>query len=79
MSPEANKRLVRHFITEVINAGNLDALSVFVADQIIIHLPSYRIRSRVCKVTHIWAQEERDDPHNSTGTRSDIGCRFQRR
>src|SRR5215218_9005072 len=37
MSPEANKRLVRRFITEVINAGNLAGLSVFVADQIIDH------------------------------------------
>jgi hypothetical protein len=37
MSIDANKRLVRRFIIEVINTGNLDALSVFVADDIIDH------------------------------------------
>ena len=37
MSAEANKRLVRRFITAVINTGNLAALSVFVADQSIGH------------------------------------------
>ncbi len=37
MSTEANKHLVRRFITEVINTGDLDLLAVFVADQIIDH------------------------------------------
>jgi predicted ester cyclase len=37
MSIDANKRLICRFIDEVINTGNLDALSVFVADQIIDH------------------------------------------
>ena len=37
MSPEANKHLVRRLIAEVINTGKLDALSAFVAEQIIDH------------------------------------------
>jgi predicted ester cyclase len=37
VNTDANKRLIRRFITEVINTGNLNALSLFVAEQIIDH------------------------------------------
>ena len=53
MSTEANKRLVGRFITQVINTGNLAALSVFVADQIIDHNAAPRTRLELSRMSYM--------------------------
>lgn len=39
MNLEANKKFMTHFIDEVINAKNLDAINILVAEDFIEHIP----------------------------------------